>query len=80
MALLWDYDKKKLAHSVSGRRTLLERMINYGPGKGKKIPLHEVKKQWSFLHLNTGAKRLMELLIWGKYTSSRKTNKRFYIY
>jgi hypothetical protein len=79
MTLLWDYDKKTLSKTSRGRRILLERMINYGPGKGKKIPLKEVKKQWNFLHLNSGARRLMELLIWGKYRSSPKTSKRFYI-
>ena len=58
---------------------MLEHMINYGPGKEKKIPLAQVKKLWNELHLNIGAKRLMELLIWGKYKTSLKTNKRFYI-
>jgi len=79
MTLLWDYPRKKLSKTARGRQTILERMINYGPGKKKKIPLAEVKKQWTVLHLNTGARRLMELLIWGKYRSSPKTNKRFYI-
>ncbi len=79
MTLLWDYHTRKLSKTARGRRTILERMINYGPGKGKKIPLSEVKKSWNVLHLNTGARRLMELLIWGKYTSSPKTKKRLYI-
>lgn len=79
MTLLWDYDKKTLSKTARGRRTILERMINYGPGKGKKIKLRDVKKEWKYLHLNIGARRLMELLIWGKYKSSPKTSKRFYI-
>jgi len=80
MALLWDYDQKKLEKTKSGRLLILERMINYGPGKGKKIKLKEVKKNWKFLHLNTNPKRLMELLLWGKYQSSPKSNKHFYPY
>lgn len=79
MVLLWDVNPKTLAKTARGKGKILERMINYGPGKGRKIPLKEVKKHWNTLHLNTGAQRLMELLIWGKYRSSPKTNKRYYI-
>ncbi len=76
---MWDRNPTSLAKTRRGKRMILERSINYGPGKGKKIHLKEVKKHWNVLHLNTGARRLMELLIWGKYKSSPKTNKRFYI-
>ena len=35
MAYLWDYDEKKLKKTKQGRLFLLERMINYGPGKSR---------------------------------------------
>lgn len=62
---LWDYDKKTLQKTEKGRIFILERMINYGPGK-EKIKLSEVKKYWEELRLLPLRKRLMELLIWGK--------------
>lgn len=80
MPLLWDYDEKKLKKSAWGRKLILERMINYGPKKGEKIKLSEVKRLWSSLRLNTNTRKLMELLIWGKYRSSPKTRKHFYPY
>ncbi len=75
---LWDYDKKTLQKSTSGRILILERMINYGPGK-EKIKLSEVKKYWDKLDLFPIRKRLLELLIWGKYKSSLKNNKSFWL-
>lgn len=78
MVFIWDYDVKKLKKTKQGRIKILERMINYGPGK-KKIKLSEVKKYWSKLELLPNAKKLMELLIWGKYQSSPKNNKRFWM-
>lgn len=63
---LWDYNKKDLEKSKNGRILLLERMINYGPGKGKKIKLSEVKRYWDKLHLAPLRKRFLELLIWEK--------------
>ncbi|PIQ69942.1 hypothetical protein COV89_03190 [Candidatus Shapirobacteria bacterium CG11_big_fil_rev_8_21_14_0_20_40_12] len=77
MAYLWDYDEKVLKRTKKGKIFLLERMINYGPGKGRKIRLSEVKKYWHKLNLFTLQKRLFELLIWGKYKSSPKTKKSF---
>ena len=74
MNYLWDYDKKELEKTESGRIKILERMINYGPGK-EKIPLKMVKKYWDKLHLFKLQKRLFELLIWGKYQSSPKNKK-----
>lgn len=62
---LWDYDRKTLEKSASGRLLILERLINYGPGK-EKIKLSEVKKNWDKLQLLPTRKRLFELLIWGK--------------
>jgi hypothetical protein len=79
MALLWDYDQKKLEKTKSGRLLILERMINYGPGKGKKIKLKEVKKNWDSLHLYPNARKLMSLLIWGKYKPSLQDKKRSYL-
>jgi len=66
MALVWDYDPKELKKTPSGRLKLLEREINYGPGKGKKIKLAQVKKYWKKLDLFPLKKRLFKLLIWGK--------------
>ena len=66
MVMVWDYDIKKLKKSKLGRILLLERQINYGVDKGKKIKLSEVKKNWHQLHLKPQRKRLFELLIWGK--------------
>ncbi len=67
MSYLWDYDRKELEKTKSGRLLILERMINYGPGK-EKIKLSEVKKNWNELkpRLWPTRRRLLELLIWGK--------------
>ena len=62
---LWDYREKDLKKTESGRRMLLERMINYGPGR-RKISLREVKKNWNKLDLDPLRRRLFHLLIWGK--------------
>jgi len=77
MVYLWDYNEKELKKSKKGKIFLLERKINYGPGKNKKIKLSEVKKNWHKLNLFTLQRRLFELLIWGKYKSSPKTKKSF---
>lgn len=79
MAFIWDYDVETLKKTESGRRLILERQINYGPGKGKKIRLSGVKKQWSKLNLFRLQKRLLELLIWGRYRFSAKSNKSFWV-
>lgn len=75
---VWDYDKKVLEKSEKGRILLLERMINYGPGK-EKIKLSDVKKYWDKLELFPIRRRLLELLIWGKYKSSPMSNKSFFL-
>ncbi|MDO8621126.1 MAG: hypothetical protein Q7R31_02500 [Candidatus Levybacteria bacterium] len=77
--LLWDYDKKTLQKSKAGKILLLERMINYGPDKDEKIRLSEVKKYWDKLELFPTRKHLLELLIWGRYKSSLKNNKLFWL-
>lgn len=77
-SFLWDYDQKKLAKTKKGKVFILERIINFGPGKGR-IKLSEVKKHWDKLHLFRLQKRLLELLIWGKYKSSPENNKSFWM-
>jgi len=79
MNSLWDYDKKTLEKTEKGRILILERMINYGPEKREKIKLREVKKYWGELNLLRLQKRLFELLIWGKYKSSIKNKKSFWM-
>ncbi|MEK7633256.1 MAG: hypothetical protein AAB437_00235 [Patescibacteria group bacterium] len=78
MVYLWDYDIKELKKTEQGRIKILERMINYGPGK-EKIKLSLVKKYWNELDLYEPQKRLLEYLIWGKYRSSIKSNNSFSI-
>lgn len=63
--LLWDYDRKKLEKSQNGKILLLERLINFGPGK-EKIKRALVKKHWTKLNLLPNRKRLLELILWGK--------------
>ncbi|OGK12965.1 hypothetical protein A3A93_01495 [Candidatus Roizmanbacteria bacterium RIFCSPLOWO2_01_FULL_38_12] len=63
MKSVWDYNENELKKSEKGRIFLLERQINYGPEKGKKIKLAEVKKYWNKLHLFPNRKKLMELFI-----------------
>lgn len=62
---LWDYDRKTLEKTASGRLLILERKINYGPGD-EKIKISDVKENWDKLQLLPTRKRLLELLIWGK--------------
>ena len=79
MDYLWDYDKKELEKSEKGRILILERKINYGPDEGEKIKLSEVKKYWGKLDLLPIRKRLLELLIWGKYKFSQRNSKLFWL-
>lgn len=62
---IWDYREKDLKKSVWGKRLILERMINYGPGR-RKISLSEVKKSWKLLDIDPLRRRLFKYLIWGK--------------
>lgn len=62
---LWDYREKDLKKTAWGQRLILERMINYGPGR-RKISLKEVKKNWNVLDIDPLRRRLFRLLIWGK--------------
>ena len=78
MVFIWDYDIKELKKTEAGRILILERMINYGPGK-EKIKLADVKKYWDRLDLYHVRRLLLELLIWGKYLSSPVRKERFSI-
>ncbi len=63
---VWDYSEKDLKKSKWGRLHLLEHAINYGPEKGQKISLKDVKMNWQKLNLDPARKRFMKFLIWGK--------------
>ncbi|OGE32509.1 hypothetical protein A3C59_01410 [Candidatus Daviesbacteria bacterium RIFCSPHIGHO2_02_FULL_36_13] len=81
MPFIWDYDIKELRKTESGRLLILERMINYGPDKGEKISLSDVKESWNKIkdNLFEEPRKLMELLIWGRYQSSPKNKKLFWV-
>jgi len=66
MPFIWDYDISELKKTKSGRLLILERTINYGPDKGEKISLSEVKKNWSKLHLDTFKKEAYGTVNMGK--------------
>lgn len=76
MVFIWDYDVNELKKTEEGRIKILERMINYGPGK-EKIKLEDVKKYWGKLKLKTKQKHLMELLIWGKSITPINKNYKY---
>lgn len=78
MALLWDYDRKALEKTASGRRLILERMMNYGPGK-EKISLKAVKKNWNSLHLYPRVRTLFSMLIWGVPNHPHTNNQKFFL-
>ena len=63
---MWDYDIDELKKTEKGRIFILERMINYGPGK-EKIKLSELRKYWKKLRFrNVKIKKLCELLAFGR--------------
>ena len=64
---IWDYNPKELQKTKSGKRLLLERLINYGVYRKdkKKIPLQKVKEEWNHLSLEPKRKRFLKRLIWG---------------
>ena len=76
MAFIWDYRLKDIKIKKEAKALELERTINYGVEKGKKIKLAEVKKHWDKINLFPKRKKLFELLLWGKSLSSPKSNKR----
>jgi len=63
MKSVWDYDVSDLKKSEKGRILILERQINYGPEKGQKILLSEVRKYWKDLNLIPKRKKLLELFL-----------------
>lgn len=72
MVNMWDYDINELKKTEKGRIFILERMINYGPGK-EKIKLSMVKKYWDKLHFrNVNVKKLCELLVYGKIITKER--------
>ena len=73
MVNIWHYDIEELKKTEGGRIKILERMINYGPGKDK-IKLSDVKKYWDKLDLYEPQRRLLEYMIWGKYSSRKNKN------
>lgn len=75
---VWDYDEGELQKTEKGKILLLERMINYGPGK-KKIKLSEVKKYWDKLDLFPPQRKLFELLLWDTTQSLPKIKKSFWM-
>jgi len=60
---VWDYNPEELKKTEKGRILLLERLINYGPDKGEKILLKDVKKYWDKLKLIPKRRKLIELFI-----------------
>lgn len=80
MIHLWDFNKKDIQHTKSGKKLLLERAINYGTQGKKIIRLRDVKKYWHTLKLYPKQRKLFSLLIWGKYTSSPKTKKKSFLF
>ncbi len=76
---LWDYEYDELKKTEEGRIKILERMINYGPEKGEKIPLRLVRKYWDKLDIYRNRKLLLELLLWGKNHTSVQTRQTFSI-
>ncbi|OGK10202.1 hypothetical protein A2767_02005 [Candidatus Roizmanbacteria bacterium RIFCSPHIGHO2_01_FULL_35_10] len=79
MVFIWDYDKKELEKTETGRILILERMINYGPDPNERIKLSEVKKYWDRLDLYEAPKHLLELLIWKKCRTSHQPKSLFSI-
>ena len=75
---LWDYDHDKLKKSKEGRIKILERMINYGPGK-EKIKLSLVKKYWSKLDLYEPQRYLLSILLGKKWPFLTQSKNKFSI-
>lgn len=73
---LWDYNEDELAKTEKGRIFILERMITYGPGKRKKIPLEDVRKYWDKLHIPSRSKRLLSMLLWENQQSLHHNNSK----
>mgnify|MGYP001590540378 CR=1 FL=1 len=61
---IWDYREKDLKKTEWGKRLILQRMIDYGPGR-RKISLKQVKANWNKLDLDPLRRRLFRLFIPG---------------
>lgn len=68
MLHLWDYDKKELKKTRSGRLKILERKINFGVylKDKERISLKELKKNWNNLKIEPGRRNFFKFLLWGK--------------
>jgi len=65
---IWDYDKKAVQKSKTGKKMLLERLINFGIYRTdkKKIRLRDVKRYWYDLALEPKRRRVLSFFLWGK--------------
>ncbi len=63
MVRIWDYDIEELKKTEAGRLLILERLINFGPEEGEKIPLKEVRKNWDKLNIFPKKKKLLKLFL-----------------
>jgi len=75
---LWDYDYDELKKTEEGRIKILERMINYGPGK-EKIKLSLVKKYWPKLDLYEPQRYLLSILLGKKWPFLTQSKNKFSI-
>jgi len=51
MNYLWDFDRKELEKTESGKALILERTINYGRNRGDIIRKQDVLKYWDQMNL-----------------------------
>ncbi len=77
MVNIWDYDINELKKTEKGRIFILERMINYGPGK-EKIKLSLVKKYWDKLYFRNVIPAFTLSLSKGRRGSRLINTKRFF--
>ena len=68
MNYLWDFDRKELEKTESGKALILERMINYGRNRGDIIRRQDVLKYWDQMNLFPQQKQLFEMTLWDKLT------------
>ena len=63
---IWDYREKDLKKTASGRRYILENMINMRTGETKNIPFSRSKKSGKISILILCVEIFLRYLIWGK--------------